>query len=76
MNTAEEKRKKQEEALREKDEKAEKEKEFQKRISSLGLCPMEFVWIRQTDGYRCAGGSHFLTFDQIMKGDFDSLCDY
>jgi hypothetical protein len=38
----------------------EKEKQRQKRLRELGKCPAGFHWIKQSCGYRCAGGSHFL----------------
>lgn len=39
----------------------EKERQTQRKLKMLGPCPMGFQWIRQSGGYRCAGGSHFLT---------------
>lgn len=38
----------------------EKEKEMQKKLRALGRCPMGFSWIKQSGGFRCAGGSHWL----------------
>ena len=38
-----------------------KEAEAQKKLRSMGVCPVGFRWIKQNGGYRCAGGSHFVT---------------
>jgi hypothetical protein len=43
----------------------QKEKEAQKKIAMMGRCPMSFHWIKQPGGYRCAGGSHFMTDSQL-----------
>ncbi|KAK0613521.1 P-loop containing nucleoside triphosphate hydrolase protein [Immersiella caudata] len=37
------------------------EEEKQKKLAALGACPMGYNWIKQSEGYRCAGGSHFLS---------------
>ncbi|CAH0051204.1 unnamed protein product [Clonostachys solani] len=33
------------------------------RIEQMGRCPAGFAWIKQENGYRCAGGSHFISQD-------------
>jgi len=33
----------------------------QARIRQLGKCAQGYDWIKQADGYRCAGGAHFAT---------------
>ena len=39
----------------------EKQRRKQEKLQSSGLCPMGYHWIKQEGGYRCAGGSHFLS---------------
>ncbi|KAK6496366.1 hypothetical protein TWF481_002391 [Arthrobotrys musiformis] len=46
-----------------------KEMEAQRKLRIMGPCPMGYHWIKQASGYRCAGGSHFLS-----DGDVDSFC--
>ncbi|KAI4920884.1 hypothetical protein J4E85_008999 [Alternaria conjuncta] len=43
----------------------QKEMERQKKLKVMGPCPMGYMWIKQHSGYRCAGGSHTLSDDQI-----------
>ncbi|KAH7390934.1 P-loop containing nucleoside triphosphate hydrolase protein [Phaeosphaeria sp. MPI-PUGE-AT-0046c] len=43
----------------------EKERQRQLRLRQMGPCPAGFHWIKQSGGYRCAGGSHFLTDDML-----------
>lgn len=57
----------QEEKLRKEDElrrlreKEQQEKQVQQKLRDMGVCPANFRWIKQTNGYRCAGGSHFIS---------------
>ncbi|PYI10434.1 putative AAA family ATPase [Aspergillus sclerotiicarbonarius CBS 121057] len=57
------------EALRVKREAADlergKEQQAQQRLRQMGVCCMGFRWIRQINGYRCAGGSHFVSNEQL-----------
>lgn len=39
----------------------EMEKQRQRKLRELGPCPMGFHWIKSSGGYRCAGGSHWLS---------------
>ena len=55
-------------ASTEQDDKAEK---IQSKLSSLHLCPMGFRWFQVDGGWKCKGGSHFVT-DQKLKESFSS----
>ncbi|KAL9637354.1 MAG: hypothetical protein Q9164_002237 [Protoblastenia rupestris] len=59
---AEERRRK---ALEEAERKKRQEEAIQKKLQDLGVCPMGFRWIKQYDGYRCTGGSHFISNVQL-----------
>ena len=59
---AEERRRK---ALEEAERKRRQEEAVQKKLQDLGVCPMGFRWIKQYDGYRCTGGSHFISNVQL-----------
>ena len=41
-------------------EKKERERRAQEKLREMGVCVAGFQWIRQQDGYRCEGGSHFV----------------
>lgn len=47
--------------LLEEEERRKKEAEARKKLKTMGLCPAGYDWIRQAGGYRCAGGSHFMS---------------
>lgn len=54
--------------MRELQRREEEEREEQRLQSMLmGLCPVGYRWIKQADGYRCAGGSHFKSFAQLRN---------
>lgn len=42
-----------------KEEKA-KEQRAQQKLREMGVCPVGYRWIKQSGGYRCAGGSHWV----------------
>ncbi|KAL7619886.1 hypothetical protein AAE478_010433 [Parahypoxylon ruwenzoriense] len=58
-----------EEKLRRAQEEAEKKRRqelaVQKKIRDMGICPQGFRWIKEGGGYRCAGGSHYLSDSQL-----------
>ncbi|TID20283.1 P-loop containing nucleoside triphosphate hydrolase protein [Venturia nashicola] len=47
------------------EEERKKEAKAQQKLRTMGVCPMGFRWIKQANGYRCAGGSHFVTDAQL-----------
>ncbi|KAK7054631.1 hypothetical protein VNI00_003094 [Paramarasmius palmivorus] len=54
------------EAIRKvKEEQQKKEAKAQQKLRSMGVCVAGFRWIRQGDGYRCAGGTHFVSNAQL-----------
>ncbi|KAI6157079.1 P-loop containing nucleoside triphosphate hydrolase protein [Pisolithus tinctorius] len=59
------KRKQQEEAQRQK-----KVEEAQKRLRSMGVCPVGYQWLRIGSGWRCAGGSHYISDTQLGMSGF------
>jgi hypothetical protein len=54
-------KKKQEEEARRKREEAQ----VQKKLRQIGMCVAGFRWTKQSDGYRCEGGSHFVSNAQL-----------
>ncbi|TFK71611.1 P-loop containing nucleoside triphosphate hydrolase protein [Pluteus cervinus] len=49
------------------EERRKKEAEAQAKLRRLGVCVAGFQWIKQSGGYRCAGGSHFVTDGQLSR---------
>nr|XP_018911146.1 PREDICTED: uncharacterized protein LOC109039891 [Bemisia tabaci]XP_018911147.1 PREDICTED: uncharacterized protein LOC109039891 [Bemisia tabaci] len=43
----------------------QREQEAQKKLRQMGVCPVGYRWIKQSSGYRCAGGSHFVSDQQL-----------
>ncbi|OTB00030.1 hypothetical protein M426DRAFT_15846 [Hypoxylon sp. CI-4A] len=46
---------------KEQEERVKREKAIQKIVQKMGKCPIGYDWIPQGGGYRCAGGSHFVS---------------
>lgn len=42
-----------------------KEQAVQNKLREMGVCVAGFRWIKQATGYRCAGGSHFISKAQL-----------
>ena len=45
--------------------KQRREEQVQVRLRQMGVCCMGYQWIKQASGYRCAGGSHFVSNEQV-----------
>lgn len=45
----------------------QKEEEERRKAAIIGQCCAGFEWIKQHGGYRCAGGSHFVTDAEIAS---------
>lgn len=46
--------------LLEEEARRKREEEMRKKLKEMGRCPMGYEWIKQTNGWRCAGGSHWV----------------
>ncbi|CAJ2510869.1 Uu.00g064940.m01.CDS01 [Anthostomella pinea] len=55
--------------LLEEERRRKEEAEMQIRLAQMGVCPMGFSWIKQAAGYRCAGGSHFMSKPGLLATD-------
>lgn len=51
--------------LLEEEARRKKEAELKLKLAMMGKCPMGFEWIKQSSGYRCAGGSHFMSNEDL-----------
>ena len=59
---AEERRRK---LLEEAERKRRREEAVQRKLQDLGVCPVGYRWVKQSNGYRCAGGFHFIGNGQL-----------
>ncbi|KAH9210655.1 P-loop containing nucleoside triphosphate hydrolase protein [Leptodontidium sp. 2 PMI_412] len=62
--------------LEKEEREARKEKETQDYLDMMGRCPQNYEWIKQPDGYRCAGGTHAVSWDELKKGGGLGLKNY
>ena len=46
-------------------EERRREEKAQQKLRDIGVCPVGYHWIKQAGGYRCKGGSHFVTDAQL-----------
>lgn len=46
-------------------ERRKKEEQAQKKLREMGVCVAGFRWIKQSGGYGCAGGAHFVSDGQL-----------
>jgi len=44
----------------------DKQKKMQEKLREMGVCPAGYEWLREGGGWRCAGGSHFVTDAELM----------
>ncbi|KAM6493118.1 hypothetical protein JOM56_011252 [Amanita muscaria] len=58
-----------EEKLREtkmlEEQRRRQEAQVQRKLRSMGVCPVGYQWLPHGGGYRCAGGSHFVSNAQL-----------
>ncbi|KAL8792176.1 MAG: hypothetical protein Q9195_005198 [Heterodermia aff. obscurata] len=54
--------------MRAAEEERRKEAAAQRKLRTLGVCVAGFRWIKQAGGYRCAGGSHYVSDAQLGLG--------
>ncbi|KAH8812154.1 P-loop containing nucleoside triphosphate hydrolase protein [Xylogone sp. PMI_703] len=47
------------------DKERAKEAKIQKKLRDMGVCIAGFRWIKEASGYRCAGGSHYISNSQL-----------
>ncbi|KAL4079908.1 P-loop containing nucleoside triphosphate hydrolase protein [Scleroderma yunnanense] len=50
---------------REEAERLKQMEEARKKLKAVGLCPMGYEWIKQASGWRCAGGSHYMSDGEL-----------
>jgi hypothetical protein len=53
---------------REVEEERRKEAAAQTKLRRMGVCPAGFRWIKQAGGYRCGGGSHWVSDAELSLG--------
>lgn len=41
------------------------EQKAQQKLRDMGVCPVGYRWNKQASGYRCAGGSHYVSNNQL-----------
>lgn len=49
----------------EEEQKRKKEELVQRKLREMGVCVAGFRWIKQSGGYRCAGGTHWVADSQL-----------
>lgn len=50
---------------REEQERVRKEQVAQSRLRQMGVCVAGFMWTKQSGGYRCAGGAHWVSDSRL-----------
>ena len=49
-------------------EEKRQEAQAQGKSREMGVCDAGFKWVKQAGGYRCAGGAHFISNEQLATG--------
>ena len=49
----------------EEEQRRKQEQAVQQKLQDMGVCCQGFRWIKQTSGYRCAGGSHYVSNTEL-----------
>lgn len=49
------------ERMKQEEERKQREAQIQQKLRSMGVCVAGYEWLRNGGGYRCAGGSHFIS---------------
>ncbi|TGO57492.1 hypothetical protein BOTNAR_0200g00080 [Botryotinia narcissicola] len=49
----------------EEEQRRKKEAQAQEKLRNLGVCVAGYQWIKQLGGYRCAGGSHYVSDSEL-----------
>lgn len=53
--------------VRMEEDERKREEAIQEYLQVNGICPAGYHWIQQSNGFRCAGGSHFMANDQLNE---------
>ncbi|KAG1880007.1 hypothetical protein F4604DRAFT_1497776, partial [Suillus subluteus] len=53
------------ELKKKREERKREEAQVQRNLQQMGVCSVGYRWIKQPQGYRCAGGTHFISNDQL-----------
>ncbi|KAF2759849.1 P-loop containing nucleoside triphosphate hydrolase protein [Pseudovirgaria hyperparasitica] len=61
MQEMEEQLRRKEQERRKIEEQRQKEAQAQRKLKQMGVCVAGFRWIKLADGYRCAGGTHWVS---------------
>ena len=46
--------------------KKSEEERIQQKLRNIGVCGQDYDWIKQSSGYRCADGSHFVSDSELF----------
>jgi hypothetical protein len=46
--------------------KKKSEERIQQKLRNLGVCGQNYLWIKHSSVYRCAGGSHFVSDSELL----------